>query len=65
MQLIDDPKALRLRGAQMRERANKAEIIEIKQALARIADDYEMLARRAEQRLVSLAKRDNFAEGAA
>ena len=40
----------------MRDRANKAILPETKQGLSRIADDYEMLAARAEQRLARLAK---------
>jgi hypothetical protein len=65
MRLIDDPEALRLRGKQMRERADKAVLTEVKKAFARIANDCEMLAQRAEQRLGALAKRDNSAKGAA
>jgi hypothetical protein len=54
--LIDDPEALRLRGAEMRQRAEKAVLPEIRQGLFRIAADYDMLATRAEQRLKMLAK---------
>jgi hypothetical protein len=55
--LIDDPEALRLRGAEMRQRAEKAVLPEIRQGLFRIAADYDMLATRAERRLVMLAKK--------
>ena len=54
--LIDDPEALRLRGAEMRQRAEKAVLPEIRHGLFRIAADYDMLATRAEQRLMMLAK---------
>ena len=53
--LIDDPEALRLRGAEMRQRAEKAVLPEVRQGLFRIAADYDMLAARAEQRLKTLA----------
>jgi hypothetical protein len=51
MALIDDPEHLRMRAAEMRARADKAIYPEIKQGLSRIAEDYHLLARRAEQRL--------------
>jgi hypothetical protein len=54
--LIDDPEALRSRGAEMRQRAERAVLPEIRQGLFRIAADYDMLATRAEQRLAMLAK---------
>ena len=60
MDLIDDPEHLRMRAAEMRARADKAVHPEIKQGLSRIADDYDVLAKRAEQRLAVFAK---LAEG--
>ena len=56
MGLIDDPENLRARAADMRGRADKAQFSETKQGLLRIADDYDVLAKRAEQRNAWLAK---------
>ena len=56
MGLIDDPGNLRARAANMRSRADKALFPETKQGLLRIAADYDVLAKRAEQRNVWLAK---------
>jgi hypothetical protein len=53
---IDDPEHLRMRSAEMRVRADRAVFPETKQGLLRIADDYEVLAARAEQRLARLSK---------
>jgi hypothetical protein len=60
MTLIDDPEHLRLRAAEVRGRAEKAIYPETRQALLRIAGDYDALAKRAEQRLARLAR---LAEG--
>jgi len=49
---IDDPEHLRQRAAEMRDRADRAVFTETKQGLSRIADDYDVLATRAERRLV-------------
>jgi hypothetical protein len=56
MTLIDDPEHLRLRAADMRRRADNAVYPETKQGLLRIADDYDVLAIRAERRLAVLAE---------
>ena len=56
MTTMDDPEHLRLRAAEMRDRADKAVFPETKQGLSRIADDYDLLATRAEQRSRALAK---------
>jgi hypothetical protein len=56
MALIDDPEHLRMRAAERRGRADKAVYPETKQGLLRIADDYELLARRAEQRTAVLSR---------
>src|SRR5258705_11446525 len=53
---IDDPEHLRMRAAEMRARAGKAVHPEIKRALSFIADDYDLLAKRAEQRFPVLAR---------
>jgi hypothetical protein len=53
----DDPEHLRMRAAEMRERAERAVFPETKQGLLRIADDFDVLATRAEQRLAMLARR--------
>ena len=57
MTSIDDPEHLRLRAAEMRDRADKAKSAETKQALSRIAEDFEVLAKRAEERLATLRRR--------
>jgi len=49
--IIDDPEHLRRRAAEMRDRADRAVFTETKQGLSRIADDYDLLATRAEQRM--------------
>ena len=49
--MIDDPEQLRARAADMRARAERAQFPETKQGLLRIADDYDVLAKRAEQRI--------------
>jgi hypothetical protein len=46
----DDPEYLRMRAAEMRARADRAAFPETKQGLSRIADDFDLLANRAEQR---------------
>lgn len=51
MTLIDDPEHLRVRAADLRARADRALFPETKQGLLRIAEDYEVLAKRAEQRI--------------
>ncbi|MBX9841068.1 MAG: hypothetical protein K2Z80_04585 [Xanthobacteraceae bacterium] len=70
MTLIDDPESLRARAADMRDRAEKAQFPETKKGLLRIADDYDVLAKRAEQRIAWLHKSqdqrgDQRADGAA
>ena len=56
MALIDDPEHLRMHAAEMRGRADRAVYPETKQGLLRIADDYELLATRAEHRAAVLSK---------
>lgn len=56
MTLIDDPEHLRIRAAEMRRRADDASFPETKKGLSRIADDYDLLATRAEQRLAAATK---------
>ena len=51
MSFIDDPEEVRVRAAEMRERADRALYPETKDGLLRIAGDFDVLARRAEQRL--------------
>ena len=51
MASIDDPELLRLRAAEMRSRADLAIYSETKQSLLRIADDFDVLAERAEKRM--------------
>jgi hypothetical protein len=53
---IDDPEYLRSRGAELRTHAAQSAYLETKLALLRIADDFDLLARRAEQRLTAMAK---------
>jgi hypothetical protein len=57
---IDDPEHLRMCAAEMRERADQAVFPATKQALLRIAADYDVLATRAEQRAAVLRR---LAEG--
>ena len=60
---IDDPEHLKMRAAEMRARAEDAELSETKKVLLRIADDFEMLAARSEQRLARLANLANNQSG--
>ena len=53
--MIDDPDRLRMQAAHFRTRAEAAQLPETKQSLLRIADDYEKLAERAEQRIARLS----------
>ncbi|WP_068023761.1 hypothetical protein [Rhodoplanes sp. Z2-YC6860] len=52
----DDPQHYLLRAADMRSRAEKAEAPATKEGLLRIAQDFELLAKRAEQRIAALAR---------
>jgi hypothetical protein len=54
MSFIDDPEYLRLRAADMQARAERALYPDTKVGLLRIAGDFDVLARRAEQRLAQL-----------
>ena len=56
MSFIDDPEQVRVRAAEMRERADRALYPETKDGLLRIAGDFDVLARRAEQRLADWQK---------
>ena len=63
--MVDDPQSLRLRAADWQARADRAVMPEIKQALSRIADDYEVLAKRAEQRIAWWSAKSQDQSGAA
>ena len=63
MALIDDPERMRNRAAEMRARAEKAVLPETRRGLLRIAEDFDVLAARAEQRLAVLRKRAEQPEG--
>ena len=56
MNANDDPQHYLLRAADMRNRAEQAEAPATKDGLLRIAQDFELLAKRAEQRLAALAR---------
>ncbi len=56
MAFIDNPELLRIRAAEMRGRSEKAVYPEAKRGLLRIAQEYDVLATRAEHRLAVLSK---------
>ena len=62
---IEKPEYLRMRAADMRGRADRAVWPETKRGLLRIADDFEVLANRAEQRNAWWSAKNQYQDYAA
>ena len=56
MSASDEPQHYRMRAADMRTRAERAEAPATKDGLQRIARDFDLLAQRAEERLAAMAR---------
>lgn len=56
MTASDDPEHYRMRASEMRERAERADLPAAKAGLQRIAEDFDLLATRAESRMATIAK---------